>query len=80
MSNYLPTPFDAGLVLDKTQYLVNFWLPLVSSHASNNGVDVKKAAALFNKTGHKEISWDRSTDSFGSVCACNVNPINKTKD
>ena len=27
-------------ILDKTQCLVNFWLPLVSSNASNNGVDV----------------------------------------
>ena len=40
MSNYLPIPFDTALVLDKTQCLVNFWLLLVSSNASNNGVDV----------------------------------------
>ena len=27
-------------ILDKTQCLVNLWLPLVLSNASNNGVDV----------------------------------------
>ena len=40
MSNFLPIPFDTALILGKTQCLVNFWLPLASSNASNNGVDV----------------------------------------
>ena len=40
MSNFLLIPFDTALILGKTQCLVNFWLPLASSYASNNGVDV----------------------------------------
>ena len=38
MSNFRLIPFDTALILGKTQCLVNFWLPLALSNASNNGV------------------------------------------
>ena len=37
---FFPVPLDTALIFDKTQCLVNSWLPRVSYNALNNGVDV----------------------------------------
>ena len=36
-----PVPLDTALILDKTKFFVNSWLPLASYNALSNGVDVK---------------------------------------
>ena len=93
---WCPIPLDSALIFDKTQCLVNFWLPLALYNASNNGFDINNtdahksccADSCYNQiyatelgiAAYKEnlLGWQHRL-SFGSVCACNLNPVNKTK-